>query len=69
MLLPSMTSFSRPCTCESCGREYLVSGTSANPTNETQVAVDFTCACGGVVPAFLPGSVNRDLVRIEPKAK
>ena len=62
-----MADFSRPCKCERCGLEFVVSGTSANPANETQVAVDFTCDCGGVIPAFLPGSVNRDRVRIEPK--
>jgi hypothetical protein len=28
--------------------------------------MEFDCACGAPVEAFLPGSVNRDLVKIEP---
>jgi hypothetical protein len=62
-----MTAFSRPCSCTSCDRKYLVSGNAANPTNETQTAVEFPCDCGGVILAYLPGSVNRELVQIEPK--
>jgi len=61
-----MTEFSRTCRCEACGRDYVVKGTAANPGNETQVAVEFACACGRNVSTFLPGSVNRDLVRVEP---
>jgi hypothetical protein len=64
-----MSDFSRPCACESCGTKYVVSGTSANPSNETQVAMDFHCRCGGVIPAFVPGSANRDAVRLEPDAQ
>jgi hypothetical protein len=62
-----MADFTRACACGSCGREYVVSGTSANPANETQVAMDFNCLCGGVIPAYVPGSANRDGVRIAPR--
>jgi len=64
-----MSDFSRTCACESCGREYVVSGTSANPGNETQVAVDFDCSCGGRIPAFVPGSANREGVRVLPRGQ
>jgi hypothetical protein len=62
-----MTEFSRPGQCDRCGREYVVSGSAANPANETQAAVAFSCSCGGEVSVHLPGSVNRNLVRMEPK--
>lgn len=62
-----MTAFERPCACDRCGRDYVVSGTAANPGNETQVLADFACDCGGRVEAMLPGSVNREAVRILPR--
>lgn len=62
-----MPGFERSCTCDRCGREYVVSGTAANPGNETQVLTDFACDCGGRVEAMLPGSVNRDAVRFLPR--
>ena len=64
-----MPDFERICVCSRCGREYLVSGTAANPGNETQVDVGFPCACGGTASAMIPGSVNRDLVRFEPRSE
>jgi hypothetical protein len=63
-----MSDFERVGECDRCGREFRVTGTSANPGNETQLNVAFTCECGGTLKAMLPGSANRDLVRIEPKA-
>ena len=62
-----MPGFERPCTCDRCGREYVVSGTAANPGNETQVLADFGCDCGGRVEAMIPGSVNREAVRVLPR--
>jgi DNA-directed RNA polymerase subunit RPC12/RpoP len=62
-----MPGFERPCACNRCGREYVVSGTAANPGNETQVLADFACDCGGRVEAMIPGSVNRDGVRMLPR--
>jgi len=54
--------------CDRCGREYVVSGTAANPGNETQVIADFACDCGGRVEAMIPGSVNRDGVTFQPRS-
>jgi hypothetical protein len=62
-----MATFERTGTCDTCSAEYVVSGTAANPGNETQVLTGFACACGGQVEAMLPGSVNRDLVRLVPR--
>jgi hypothetical protein len=62
-----MNAFERVGHCDDCGREFVVTGTSANPGNETQLNVAFTCECGGTLETMLPGSANRDLVRIEPK--
>jgi hypothetical protein len=64
-----MADFERECVCSRCGLEYVVSGTAANPGNETQVDVGFPCSCGGTAYAMIPGSVNRDLVRIEPRSE
>jgi hypothetical protein len=58
--------FVRECECLFCGRRYVVTGWAANPSNETQFAMEFPCACGSLVVAHLPGSVNRDLLKIEP---
>jgi hypothetical protein len=63
-----MSTFERIGQCDHCGRQYVVRGTSANPGNETQLNVAFTCECGGTLKAMLPGSANRDQVRIEPKS-
>jgi hypothetical protein len=62
-----MAAFERAGVCDLCGREYVVTGTAANPGNETQSNVSFTCECGGTLKTMLPGSANRELVRIEPK--
>ncbi len=62
-----MSDFERIGECDRCGGLFVVTGTSANPGNETQLNVAFTCECGGTLKAMLPGSANRDLVRIEPK--
>ena len=44
----------------------MVSGVALNPGNETQSTLEFKCVCGAPVEAFLPGSANRDLVKIAP---
>lgn len=62
-----MPDFERPATCEHCGRKWLIVGRSLNPGNETQADLHFRCACGAIVSALLPGSANRELVRIEPR--
>jgi hypothetical protein len=54
------TRFERSGTCLACGREFEVSGTAANPGNETEAAVQLRCSCGGELAVFLPGSVNRE---------
>ena len=62
-----MTTFERMGACQRCGREYVLHGNSLNPANETQLNVEFRCECGGTLEALIPGSANRDLVRIEPR--
>ena len=57
-----MTRFERSGTCLACGREFAVSGTSANPGNETEATVQLRCPCGGELAVFLPGSVNRQSI-------
>jgi hypothetical protein len=57
-----MSNFERSGRCLACGREYAVSGTSANPGNETEATVQLRCQCGGELAVFLPGSVNRDSI-------
>ncbi len=64
-----MNAFERIGVCERCHREFVISGTSANPGNETQSNAAFTCECGGLMRTLLPGSANRDLVRIEPRTE
>jgi hypothetical protein len=49
-----------------CGRNYVVSGSAINPSNETQAPLQFRCVCGAQVEAFLPGSANRELVKVAP---
>jgi hypothetical protein len=61
-----MGSFVRTGHCESCGLEYVVTGTGANPDNETQQAVALQCRCGGPIRVHLPGSADRSQLRIEP---
>ena len=56
------TRFERNGTCLACGREFAVSGTSANPGNETESTIQLRCQCGGELAVFLPGSVNRDSI-------
>ena len=62
-----MAPFERNGHCSSCGREYLVSGASLAPGAETEAPARFFCDCGGIVEAFLPGSVNREQVVIAAK--
>jgi hypothetical protein len=62
-----MSPFERMGTCGSCGREYRVAGHSVAPGAETEAAARFFCECGGYVETFLPGSVNRERVVLEPK--
>ncbi len=61
-----MPDFERPATCVRCGRKWVIVGHSLNPANETQGDLNFPCDCGAIVSALLPGSANRELVRIEP---
>lgn len=61
-----MGEFVRVARCERCDREWRLVGASLNPSNETQVDHGFKCECGAVVWALVPGSTNRELVRIEP---
>jgi hypothetical protein len=61
-----MADFVRECECPYCGRKYVVTGVAANPGNETQFAMEFPCACGSRAVAHVPGSVNRERLRVEP---
>jgi hypothetical protein len=58
--------FVRNTTCPACQRQYELRGRSINPENETQTVMEFRCTCGERVSAFLPGSVNRELVKVQP---
>ena len=62
-----MIPFMREGTCEECGRQYTVSGASINPGTETEAPAGFRCGCGGWLEAFVPGSVNRERLVLEPK--
>jgi hypothetical protein len=61
-----MDEFIRSAACPGCKREYELRGRSVNPNNETQTLMEFRCTCGEKVGTFLPGSVNRELVKIKP---
>jgi hypothetical protein len=56
------TNFERLGACAECGREYTISGSALAPGAETEAPARFFCSCGGLVVAFLPGSVNRERV-------
>ena len=58
--------FTRECDCPTCNRIFVVTGTALNPTNETQFTYEFRCECGSTVAAYLPGSVNRERVKVAP---
>jgi hypothetical protein len=60
-----MADFQRDGSCNRCGKSYLLRGSSANPGNETQVDVSLPCSCGGTITAMVPGSANRDRLRVE----
>ncbi len=62
-----MASFTREASCPSCGREYLISGASANPGAETEAPRRFRCMCGGWLEAFIPGSVNLERLKVAAK--
>ena len=62
-----MTPFARDALCESCGREYTVSGVSVAPGTETEAPTRFRCGCGGWLEAFIPGSVNKERLVLELK--
>ena len=57
--------FERECACRMCGRMWVVRGTAVNPSNETQFALEFPCDCGKVLVAHLPGSANRERLKVE----
>jgi hypothetical protein len=54
--------FERQGFCLDCGKRYVISGAAIAPGAETEEPARFFCACGGLVEAFLPGSVNRERV-------
>ncbi len=62
-----MTPFVRDAVCDTCGREYTVSGVSVAPGTETEAPARFRCGCGGWLSAFIPGSVNKERLILEPK--
>jgi hypothetical protein len=62
-----VTPFARDALCESCGREYTVSGVSVAPGTETEAPTRFRCECGGWLSAFIPGSVNKERLVLELK--
>jgi hypothetical protein len=59
--------FAREGACDRCGREYVITGSSLNPGTETEAPRRFRCTCGGLVEAFIPGSVNLERVQVAPK--
>jgi hypothetical protein len=64
-----MGAFVRTGHCDRCGLEYLVTGSGANPENETQQVVQLECRCGGTIRVHLPGSAERSQVRVEPRSE
>jgi hypothetical protein len=62
-----MVPFERAGRCGACGGEFVVSGNALFPGAETEGPARFRCACGGVVEALLPGSVNPERVVVVPK--
>jgi hypothetical protein len=62
-----VANFERLGACRDCAKEYTISGAALAPGAETEAPARFFCECGGVVSAFLPGSVNRELVKVSPK--
>jgi hypothetical protein len=64
-----MARFVRTGYCESCGLEYIVTGTGANPDNETQQALSLECSCGGKIRVHVPGSADRAQLRVEPRSE
>lgn len=61
--------FTRECACPNCRLLYVVTGTALNPANETQFTYEFKCECGAAVSAYMPGSVNRERVKVEPASR
>jgi hypothetical protein len=59
--------FERKGLCASCGKQYTISGAAIAPGAETEAPARFFCGCGGLVEAFLPGSVNRERLVVAPK--
>ena len=62
-----MAEFSEICWCKTCGREYVISGNSLGPGDETRVDMTFPCACGALADGLVPASANQDEVRVTPK--
>jgi hypothetical protein len=46
-----------------------VTGTGANPDNETQQALSLECSCGGKIRVHVPGSADRAQLRVEPRSE
>jgi hypothetical protein len=55
-----MSAFSREAQCPDCGREYLVSGSTAATGSETEVLAQLRCSCGEWMWAFVPGSAPQE---------
>jgi DNA-directed RNA polymerase subunit RPC12/RpoP len=64
-----MVPFVREGSCQTCGRQYTVSGASINPGTETETPAGFRCPCGGWTSVFIPGSVNTEKLVVAPKEK
>ena len=62
-----MKPFERDARCESCGREFKVTGVALHPGAETEGPTKIRCACGGWIAAFVPGSVNTEMLVVTPK--
>lgn len=60
-----MPAFTREAVCPQCGRSYAISGASVNPGSETEAPRRFRCACGGMMEAFIPGSVNTERLTVK----
>ena len=64
-----MKPFERDGRCGSCGREFKITGVALNPGTETEGPTRVRCACGGLVAAFVPGSVNTEKLVLTPKGE
>jgi hypothetical protein len=61
--------FERDGRCNSCGREFKITGVALNPGAETEGPTRLRCACGGTIAAFVPGSVNPEKLVVTPRGE